>query len=695
MSSSDLDYFPESSENSEDDHEKIRKKRPKTKSDLKYTLNESSENSENEIEKVHDSISNATKNIFEISPEDQSRIYKEVTNAFKSMSEYVCAVCDNLVLANECSHKKLSEMSAFLEIMKKKLQFPDDLNELNRAFYDVSSKSESLRGIMLSHGGVRETDSNDCVITFCNSCESNIRKNSSENPPKFAIANGLWIGRLPPDFDDATKTEHAMMNLAQSNSFVTTVIGGYNRKLSSHAYSFRSKPTVPAAMLPRDILGSGEIKVGIAGALTSPQKMLLKRKYCVRIPCLKKIGDFYSKWNRLYTNVKFDFMNPELENVDSHIVQKIFDEHDLDERVEQLDQQPRHSEQKDDNSNERSSQTRVSVITEHEIGATLGVWRSNEILSDYKPEYWTQTFCELFPFGRGGLEEKRTVKIGLKCYLQNLLRLSSRRFASHESFPLVAFDVLCRHHAMSAIYLRTQVSPNIALNAFKVTKEKLAAQMKYQEDFREARRKKKPLPTQPNFCKDVFDLQTGIETGLKAYWGSNQERQKARVNVFSMCHLLGPPHIMFTINPDSSNSFQVLEYCGLDTSSFTYALNSSFPSQSERKQIVGNNPFASAKYFHTLMNIVIDFLFGWDRKNMRSKSSPGFFGFTKAFFGSVRICINAALSRACTAPTIGKRPMNSGIMPNFNKSSGRTCANSSPGFFSDFDVTVAWKPIPL
>jgi hypothetical protein len=131
-------------------------------------------------------------------------------------------------------------------------------------------------------------------------------------------------------------------------------------------------------MLPRDILGSGEIKVG---ALTSPQKMLLKRKYCVRIPCLKKIGDF-SKWNRLYTNVKFDFMNPELENVDSHIVQKNFDEHDLDKRVEQLD---RHSEQKDDNSNERSSQTRVSVITEHEIGATLGLWRSNEILSDYKP----------------------------------------------------------------------------------------------------------------------------------------------------------------------------------------------------------------------------------------------------------------------------------------------------------------------
>jgi hypothetical protein len=87
-----------------------------------------------------------------------------------------------------------------------------------------------------------------------NARNSNIRKNSVENPLKFAIAYGLGIGRPPPEFDHATKTEHAKLNLAQSYSFVTTVIGG-----------FRSNPTVPAAMLPRDILGSGEIKVGIAG----------------------------------------------------------------------------------------------------------------------------------------------------------------------------------------------------------------------------------------------------------------------------------------------------------------------------------------------------------------------------------------------------------------------------------------------
>jgi hypothetical protein len=101
-----------------------------------------------------------------------------------------------------------------------------------------------------------------------------------------------------------------------------------------------------------------------------------------------------------------------------------------------------------------------------------------------------------------------------------------------------------------------------------------------------------------------------------------------------MCNYFGPPHIMFTLNPDSTNSFQVLEYCGLDVSGFTTALNNSFPSKSQRKQIVGNNTYASAKYFDNLMNIVIDFIFGWDRRKKSSKASPGLFGFTKAWFGA-------------------------------------------------------------
>ncbi len=122
--------------------------------------------------------------------------------------------------------------------------------------YDVSSISEVLEGIMLSKDGLRISDSNDVLECFCTSCEKNINNNLSANPPKFAIPEDYKYYENRTRYDESS-------NPAQSNSFAMTVIGGYNRKMSSHAYSFRAVPAVPAALLPRDILMTGEIKVGI------------------------------------------------------------------------------------------------------------------------------------------------------------------------------------------------------------------------------------------------------------------------------------------------------------------------------------------------------------------------------------------------------------------------------------------------
>ena len=68
--------------------------------------------------------------------------------------------------------------------------------------------------------------------------------------------------------------------------------------------------------------------------------------------------------------------------------------------------------------------------------------------------------------------------------------------------------------------------------------------------------------------------------------------------------------------------------------------------------------------------------------------------FTSEFFGSTMIFTRASRSRLRTAPIIGRRPMNSGIMPNFRRSSGWTWANSSPGSRSSLLRTVPLKPTP-
>jgi hypothetical protein len=275
--------------------------------------------------------------------------------------------------------------------------------------------------------------------------------------------------------------------------------------------------------------------------------MLLKKKFSVRLDRLQRQGQFYKSNNHLYANVDFDNLNlnPDLENLDSYIISDRegleCDEKDMG----QYDQQPRHSEQVEDLFDEKSSQIRMSVIIDDNATAnpisdsrrrnvSLGVWRSGTILSDFQKHYWTLSFCDLFPYGRGGLEEKRNIQIGMKEYLFNLLRLSGRRFASHESFPLIAFNVIARHNAINAVYLRTRLNPMLAVRASSVTSEQFAEQMKFEADFLHARRTGQPLPTQPASCAGVFDLKSGIDAGLKAYWGSNQEREDARSNVFAI-----------------------------------------------------------------------------------------------------------------------------------------------------------------
>ncbi len=75
--------------------------------------------------------------------------------------------------------------------------------------------------------------------------------------------------------------------------------------------------------------------------------------------------------------------------------------------------------------------------------------------------------------------------------------------------------------------------------------------------------------------------------------------------------------------------------------------------------------------------------------------TPSRYCLTRLFFGSTRILTSASRSRLPTAPIIGRRPMNSGIMPNLTRSSGSTWANSSPGSRSTAERTVPWKPTPL
>ena len=76
-----------------------------------------------------------------------------------------------------------------------------------------------------------------------------------------------------------------------------------------------------------------------------------------------------------------------------------------------------------------------------------------------------------------------------------------------------------------------------------------------------------------------------------------------------------------------------------------------------------------------------------------SNSNSFLYCFTSAFFGSHKIRIIASLSNISSVTVTGTRPINSGMSPNFTKSCGSTCFNTSPTLYSSLACTSALNPM--
>ena len=132
----------------------------------------------------------------------------------EGLGERVCAVCDSLVLKSESKCYKLCEMppnqcaaplSAPLARMRRRLGVPDgsQIPEAMRSYYNVSDLSPLLDGMLLSRVGIYPPSENEPLVTICicDQCNTSLHKGNadSKTPPKFSIANGLWIAQLPEE----------------------------------------------------------------------------------------------------------------------------------------------------------------------------------------------------------------------------------------------------------------------------------------------------------------------------------------------------------------------------------------------------------------------------------------------------------------------------------------------------------------
>ena len=136
---------------------------------------------------------------------------------------------------------------------------------------------DDLKDLLLSPRAHKQGDTFMC----CACCSNNIKRNSSNKPPKFGITNGWVIGQIPNsvvgDIDDLLA---AMVSHVRFFSYVFSYTAGAHKSIKGHHTFFLHDPEHIGATF-NYLQQSGahkDVYVMLCGRITPSQREIAKKK---------------------------------------------------------------------------------------------------------------------------------------------------------------------------------------------------------------------------------------------------------------------------------------------------------------------------------------------------------------------------------------------------------------------------------
>ncbi|CEL56332.1 hypothetical protein RSOLAG1IB_11903 [Rhizoctonia solani AG-1 IB] len=238
--------------------------------------------------------------------------------------------------------------------------------------------------------------------------------------------------------------------------------------------------------------------------------------------------------------------------------------------------------------------------------------------------YWEQAFPTLYPFGLGGIERTRPVKLSFMEQVRWSLAYHDLRFHHHNCFIFVAFGIHQKRKALGSVRLLMK------RHDFDATARTLDTITPIDlEKATEEERQKKPISNPA-----VRLLKQKINDVSRRVVGSNASRVKLRSRIWSTMLFLNPPTLWITINPDDLHDPipQVLVGEEIDLNNF---VTTAGPNAVQRARNIARDPFAAAEFFHYLIKTILETLFGVTTTASRIQSRMGVLGHVSGYFGTV------------------------------------------------------------
>ncbi|CUA71576.1 Structural maintenance of chromosomes protein 4 [Rhizoctonia solani] len=250
--------------------------------------------------------------------------------------------------------------------------------------------------------------------------------------------------------------------------------------------------------------------------------------------------------------------------------------------------------------------------------------RGQPPLDPERQNYWECAFPLLYPYGVGGIEADRPVKLSLIEHARWALRHHDRRFRYHGTFMFVVFGIYQRRQALSSakIQMRRKDFDSIARILDTITHDDLEHAKKEEKQGRK--------PSNPA----IRTLKENITATYKRVVGSGPARVQLRSQIWSTSMMLNPPTLWVTINPDDLHDPLAQIFAGEDIDMDAF-VETAGPSSNTRSENIARDPFAAGEFFNYIITIIIEKLFGVVKTASRVYSHIGILGRVKAYFGTV------------------------------------------------------------
>lgn len=470
----------------------------------------------------------------------------------------------------------------------------------------------------------------------CQTCVSYLKK---EKLPPHSLANGLWIGEIPPELKGLRFAEKLLIARVRHNGCLVRVSSGMH-KLRANAVLYQNPIPKIYDILPppRDELDE-VLAIVYTGHCKPTQEDFKKTPFLVR---RNKVAHAL-RWLKLnhidYADITVSEDNLRTYPEDMPPVTVGY------RPTEDTSNKEPESTGLDDNDNEEGISQGECPISVHGLtgiqlsdmdlntirtvalnhltngGKVLAVGHAEQLESIYNnPQLYPQIFPWLFPYGLGGIGNDRgQVSISEAAHKKHLLMYYDKRFQRDDYFPIISINHQQIKSATTGGFLLTKKKdfPDIADRLLSIDSrvlQSIANRMMLGER----------VTAETNEERACFRLINDIDHVAHHVEGSITSKKYMRNEVWSLMAYKGAPSWYITLTPADSRHPICLYYADENIE-----FKPTIRTDDDRYRLIANNPVAGARFFHLMVTLFIKHVLGVDTDH------AGLYGETSAYYGTV------------------------------------------------------------